>query len=583
MAYLDQDQPIDYSNRYNENIGSISPRASASRSSHSTNHPYSTKIDSDNLSTYSSHFATDFVNFNGSNAFSANGDQSNDENNFNHSNRQAGLMSASRYDQDHFDCASYVLQNALDACDSVTIYQTEDTPIPFSNISSVSSLSLERLPQMNPEPLNGPVPSMQMFKTSSMYETELNSSGDSLAHYNMESSPYCFSYESTSPLSLDLDCMNGELTPETMELFNTRILKKRQPAEQDITSMFSGMSIENSTRTSTEHLNRKEPFKFGHLNDEDEFSLLDMDEQQQQRDQFDKPAPTFLNSDNSVVVKQQQQQQSQNADRNSGVDFERGFDDDEYDNNKDLFYLNQCISIGRMTSNKNAPSAGVSLQTTTSNPQAFAVHPPPPQQFTSQPLNSRHFSTSLVTHPPPPAPPTQFRTHHPEEIPYTQYKEGDMPFSKKQLLKQREATHNNPNQPNRTAEQFATHSPADQHRPSTPKQQQFTVQSSPSKQAPHKQFVKLDNESDIASTISSDFAKKYSSRANYTIDGKEEQPQFSSVPYAPICDQLKYPAYQQQQKQQLVNQQQSLLGGGQVKAKGIKKIFKSMSKPFKNL
>ena len=37
----------------------------------------------------------------------------------------------------------------------------------------------------------------------------------------------------------------------------------------------------NSTRTSTEHLNRQEPFKFGHLNVEDEFSLLDMAEQQQ--------------------------------------------------------------------------------------------------------------------------------------------------------------------------------------------------------------------------------------------------------------------------------------------------------------
>lgn len=624
MAFLDQDQPIDYSNRYNENIGSISPRASASRPNHSTNSMFSSKIESDCLSTYSrlsssqygdlhmqnsrnfsasNDFANNFNGFHLNASFSQNGDQSNDENNFNQNNRQSSLIPASRLDHDFVDCAAYVFENAFDARDSVTIYQTEDTPIPFSNLSSVGSLSLERLPQINPEPLNTAVQSVHTFKHASMHETELNSSGDSLTHYNMmESSPYCFSYESTSPLSLDLDCMAGELTPETVELFNTRILKKQQqPVEQDITSMLSCMSIDHSTRTSTERLNRKETLKFGHLND-DAFSLLDMDEQQPDKFDNQQRAPSFLNSEGSVVSNQEQ---SQSSDRNSGVDFEQGFDDDEYDNNKDLFYLNKCISIGRMTSNKNAPTqTGIALQqqTAATKPQAFATQPPQqqPQPFTSQPLNSRQFSSSLVTHPPPPPPPpTQFRTHHPEEIPYTQYKEGAMPFSKKELLKQREASHNNPNQmPNRTTEQFTSHPvvpprSVDHHRPSNPKQQPFIVQSSspPSKKAlpSHKQFVKLDSESDIASTVSSEFSKKYSSRANYTIDGKEEPLQFSSVPYAPIIDQLKYPEYQQsqqalQKQKQLANQQQSLLNSGsQVKVKGIKKIFKSMSKSFKNL
>lgn len=580
MAFQDQDQPIDYTNRYNENIGSISPKTSANRPNHSTNAMFSSKNDADQPDSLSSYGTLSNSQF---------GDLQNAKN---LSSTPAGF--GSNFNQNYFsqqnnscdqpkgetNFASYLFTNPDSVADSVTIYQTEDTPVSFSNISSVSSLSLERLPVIHPFPDNISLNTQPIstFKQSSIHETELNSSGDSVMHYHMESSPYCLSYESTSPLSLDLHSLDGELTPETLELFNTRIMKQDRPFDQDITSMISGMSIDrNSTRSSTERLNRKEPLKFGQLSDGDGFSLLDLDVRQVKPEKFDdlqQPAPRFLESPNSVVNHQQQQQQSQNQERNfEQVDFEQGFDEDDDDK-----YLNKCISFGRMASNKNALTpTGVAPQqpTLTTSNQAFVGQHA--QQLISQPLHQ--FAPSPVTHPSPP--PAQ---HQPEEIPYTQYREGALPFNRKELLKQREAAHNN-QQARTTHEQRVSH-PVVHHPTSSPKQQQqFTVQSSPSlakKAMPSsKQFVSLDDDSDTATTISSDFSKKYGSRADYTIDGQEEK-RYSSVPFAPIIDPLKYQV-QYQQSQNLANQPIPMQPECQVKAKGFKKIFKTISRPFKNL
>lgn len=617
MAFLDQDQPIDYSNRYNENTGSISPRASTGRPNHSTNNAFKPDTDQlDTVSTYSTmasqfgdlhnsnhsgataSFGSDFSNFNSlfQNTFSQTDSPPNDENNFNQNNQQSSMMNVNCLGQGFEDRA--YLFDTIDAPDSTIAYQTEDTPIQFSNMSSVSSLSLEQLPTIEPIPEHPSsiVHPISTFKNG-MYETVLNSSGDSLTHYDMENSPYCLSYDSPSPLSLDLNSVDGELTPETVELFNSRILKQQQQTvEQDITSMLSGMSIDRSTRSSNERLNKKEPLKFGQLNDGEDFILLDLDMRQSKSEQFDgnQPSPGFLNSQKSVVS---HHQQSQSQDRNSDVDLENGSDKGfEIDINEEDSTVNQLISFGRLPNSKNA-----STDATTNN-QLFvaqqSAHP-----LYSKPSHSRQFSSSPVTHPPQPAQPRE-HVHRPEEIPFTNYPEGQLPFNRKDLLKfkQREVVSQQQAQ-NRTGEKFINHS-AMHYEPASSKQQPFIVQPSsplPKAMPSNKQFVNLDDDSDTAITISSDFLKKYSSRENYLIDGEEEDKQFSSVPFAPIIELHRHSEFQQATQrlkhelageefigqklfyQSFANQQSPMKNQVQVKPKGFKKIFKAVSKQFKNL
>ena len=267
------------------------------------------------------------------------------------------------------------------------VYQTENTPICFSNDSPLSSLSLEYLPNINAPNFN--LNSNTNLKSNNIQESDLNSSGDSMLDYNMEGTPICFSYDSPiTPLSLSGFSSDGDLSPPSLDIINQRINRakenKRKNQDQDITSMISNMSIDNrwSTRSSTDQLNNKSECKFGRLNDDansiDGFSLLDFNREQQPNanvfhqppPSHEQPAPKFLNQSTTSVVNQNNEnnqstrqspvhtgQESQLNDKNS-VDFEHGFD--EYDNEE--FYLNKCISFGRLPSKTNSMQSCATTQ-----------------------------------------------------------------------------------------------------------------------------------------------------------------------------------------------------------------------------
>lgn len=548
MSFFDQDQTIDYSNKYNENIGSISPPKSRNQNmiNPRLGNFQSSKINKsflapDTLCRYSDYdqfedddqpdglltedfepsnmqnsnyngFKNDYDQFNHDLSSSTNQFQSiNSQNQQTNNDKEVtSTKSNEKWSKPFRATGNFMTPGDFiylyeDVTDSMVVYQTENTPICFSYDSPLSDLSLEFLPSINNMNANS---TNNLAAQNNVQNTELNSSGDSVINYNTESTPICFSYDSPlSDLSLGFDGEDGEMTPNTLEFINDRIQKNKQkePADQDITSMISNMSIENgvktrSTKSSTERLNSS---KFGHLNSErDDYSLLGFETSHSESfkatnhldNRQSNIKPNLLNP----VIDQQNKEQSSlrnenyYQDRHSPIDdFEKGFS--EYDIDEEL-YLNKCISFGRLASNKSSIQ-----KTNTQQQRNIPLNQPLNHQFDSSPV------------------------HH-----HYQFENNQSPVSSS------------------------------------------------------KQTVKLDNETDIATTITT-FSKNYCSRSMYKIDGEETE-QHQSVAYAPIHN-YNPASFQRQsmQKHQLVDQQSNLNETStQVKSqkhlKNFLNVFKSKNK-----
>jgi len=459
MSYFDQEQPFDYTNKYNENIGTISPKSHHKDST--TTRPSST------FGQYTNHPTAMFS-----------GDYSSYSNQL-----------PSHYHQhkshDSLDSDDFTHLCEADTTGSCIIYQTENTPICFSNDSPLSSLSLECLPSLNSASYH--LNSNNNIMKSSLQEPNLNSSGDSLVDYNMEGTPDLFaSYDSPlSPLSLNFS--DGEHSPPTLDFLNRATNRNNE----DIVSMMSSMSVDNGplTRSSNDKLNQN--FKFGQLSRDEEnsdaFSLINFNQSTQRHQQ---PTKVFQQQQSTFSVNQEirplatgRYEDDDHQQIKKEVDFENGFDDDNDD-----FYLDKCISAGRRSNRE--------------------------QQFNQQ--QNSNSTISQYNH--------QFNDSH-NTIKVKQ--ENISPdhlitFDKQEILKQpayNQLTLSHQQQQSYQSQQFKQQ-----------QSQQFARQipQMASISKPSKHVVKLD---ETGTTITD--CSTFSSRSMYKIDGEEERRE-SSVVFAPV-------------------------------------------------
>lgn len=543
MSYFnDQEKPIDYTSKYNE-IDTNSPKLHAKKpershlqSYHSLNQSKSETTVNNNLFNRSAPFAQ-FHNY-----------PSSSMNHNRMSNSNSSITNQEKFNQtptkthDSLDSGDFTYLYE-DVPDSLIVYQTENTPICFSNDSPLSCLSIECLPNFDPKTYNN-------FNSNDdsviNQETEFNSYGDSLLDYNMEGTPVCFSYDSPlSPLSISSlhydDPILGNTTG-TLQQQIARIKEYQKNKEQDVSSMISSMSIENnqiSTRSSSfERLNKKSEIRFGQLNSDtqsDGFSLLDFDTQQQKskqqdQSQFDDEKSSKISNQNRSLVNQKSNLDNQffnsnqlidkqsiknenqlDADDKECVDFENGFDDA---NDKDeYYYLNECISRGRL-SNRNNFMQSCPVQHNQKPNQSLLS-----QQKSNLSLQFNRSNDSQQQQR------NQQQSHHqspPQQRPQNVFDNSNHNYQSNQMNNRSENTKFKPSHLYTFGKQEMIFDERSTQMIPQNRQNHFIYQ------IPEESNKKIQS-SDETSTTLTNYSAKLCSRSMYGIDGKEEQHERSVV------------------------------------------------------